>query len=138
MDPISETTKPASLGARPWYSITEAAALLGVSRVSIWRWIRDGRLPVARPGHRTARIPGDDLERLLLERVREQLGPSASAAWVGRQLAVEDHGNGSTPHTDRNKSAGSSHRVQFYETDTSLIEAVAAFVAPAVRAGDAG
>ena len=35
---------------RHYYSISEAAALLGVSRVSIWRWIRSGRLPAARLG----------------------------------------------------------------------------------------
>jgi excisionase family DNA binding protein len=46
----------AAAGAREYYSISQAAALLGVSRVSIWRWIRAGHLPVSRLGHRTTRI----------------------------------------------------------------------------------
>ncbi|HWE61665.1 MAG TPA: GAF domain-containing protein, partial [Chloroflexota bacterium] len=51
-----------------YYSIAQATALLGVSRVSIWRWIRDGRLPAARLGHRTTRIAHTDLERILTQR----------------------------------------------------------------------
>ena len=49
--------------AHSYYSISQAAALLGVSRMSIWRWVRAGRLPVARFGHRTARIRREDLDR---------------------------------------------------------------------------
>src|SRR5215212_5516372 len=52
-------------GERSYYSISQAAALLGVSRVSIWRWIRAGQLPVIRLGHRTVRIAHADLDRLL-------------------------------------------------------------------------
>jgi excisionase family DNA binding protein len=55
---------PAAEG-RAYYSITEAAALLGVSRVTLWRWIAAGRLPVWRPGPHTARIRREDLERLV-------------------------------------------------------------------------
>ena len=55
-------------GARPYYSISQAAALFGVSRVTIWRWIRAGLLPVWRLGHRTVRIKSEDLERLLVQR----------------------------------------------------------------------
>lgn len=50
---------------RDYVNIKTAAELLGVSRVTIWRWIRDGRLPVSRLGHRTARIKREDLSRLL-------------------------------------------------------------------------
>src|SRR5712692_10824187 len=57
--------------AHSYYSVSQAAALLGVSRMSIWRWVRSGRLPVARFGHRTARIRREDLDRLVVEsRVR--------------------------------------------------------------------
>src|SRR5918911_285441 len=56
----------AAAGERGYFSISQAAALLGVSRVSIWRWIRAGQLPVARLGHRTARIKREDVERLLV------------------------------------------------------------------------
>src|ERR687893_212896 len=54
--------------ARSYYSISQAAALLGVSRMSIWRWIGAGRLPAARLGHRTTRIRREDLAQLLTER----------------------------------------------------------------------
>src|SRR5438105_10647946 len=50
---------------RTYYSIAEVAALLGVSRVSVWRWISSGRLPVSRLGHRTVRIRGQDVEQIL-------------------------------------------------------------------------
>src|SRR5438105_7736289 len=56
---------PPAADARSYYSISQAAALLGVSRMSIWRWVRAGRLPVARFGHRTARIRREDLDRLV-------------------------------------------------------------------------
>src|SRR5918911_955867 len=46
-------------------SIGQAAALLGVSRVSIWRWIREGRLPASRVGPRTVRIKRADLSMVL-------------------------------------------------------------------------
>src|SRR5579864_5234138 len=70
MEPLRNAPPPnaAAAGAaddRSYYSIAQAAALLGVSRVSIWRWIRDGRLPAARLGHRTTRITRADLEHLL-------------------------------------------------------------------------
>src|SRR5215212_4660399 len=56
----------ASAANQPSYcNISQAAALLGVSRVSIWRWIRAGRLPVTRLGHRTTRIRREDLEQFL-------------------------------------------------------------------------
>src|SRR5437660_10942086 len=62
---------------RDFLNISEAAALFGVSRVSVWRWIRDGRLPAARLGHRTIRIKRDDLERLLV-----QAAPADARAWL--------------------------------------------------------
>ncbi|CAN5853923.1 hypothetical protein BH20CHL4_BH20CHL4_14250 [soil metagenome] len=46
-------------------NITEAATILGINRVTVWRWIRDGRLPASRIGHRTTRIHRDDLAKLL-------------------------------------------------------------------------
>jgi excisionase family DNA binding protein len=58
---------------RAWYSVAEVAQLLGVSRTTVWRWIRDGRLPARRVGPRTLRV-----ER----RVVEAAGPKSSAADV--------------------------------------------------------
>src|SRR6476661_311960 len=69
----SHPSRP-EVGDEPsYYNISQAASLLGVSRMSIWRWIRAGRLPVARLGHRTSRIRREDLEQLLAER-----GPATS------------------------------------------------------------
>ncbi len=53
---------------RRYYSISQAAAVIGVSRVSMWRWINAGQIPVARLGHRTARILAEDLDRLIQQR----------------------------------------------------------------------
>src|SRR5215216_2632064 len=64
--PGTDASAP-SADAQSYYSISQAAGLLGVSRMSIWRWVRAGRLPVARFGHRTARIRREDLDRLVLE-----------------------------------------------------------------------
>ena len=44
-------------------TIREAAELLDVSRTTVWRWIREGRLPAYRAGSRTIRIKAEDLER---------------------------------------------------------------------------
>jgi excisionase family DNA binding protein len=47
------------------YSVSQAAVLLGVSRMTLSRWIRAGRLPAARLGHRTVRISREDLVAFL-------------------------------------------------------------------------
>src|SRR5947207_5390603 len=72
-----------------YYSLSQAAALLGVSRMSIWRWVRAGRLPVARLGHRTVRIRREDLERLMAE---------SSHRWVPNNRTIDRvDGNRQTP-----------------------------------------
>jgi excisionase family DNA binding protein len=94
----------------PYYSVSQAAALLGVSRVSVWRWIRDGNLPAVRLGQRTTRINRQDLEGLLLRL---------------RPAAADEPGAG-------------EHFVQFYEQDDVLVEAVAGYIGSALRADAAG
>ena len=128
-----------------YVNVSQAAALLGVSRVSVSRWIRAGQLRVARLGHRTVRIRRDDVERLL-----EQRGLPGFHAWAGRRLRSE-RGDGSGDVPDRvdgldgplSPSAWSdlgtpAHVVQFYEQDAFLLDAVAAFVGEALNAGGAG
>jgi excisionase family DNA binding protein len=105
--------------------VTQAAARLGVSRVSIWRWIRDGRLPASRLGHRTTRIAREDLERFLQARAD------------GARATVSLRGDGSAA-TDANVSEPGEHIVQFYESDAALIDAVSAFIGAALAAGDIG
>lgn len=46
---------------RPFYTVTEAAHLLDVSPVTVWRWIETRRLPAYRVGPRRIRIRKEDL-----------------------------------------------------------------------------
>jgi PAS domain S-box-containing protein/excisionase family DNA binding protein len=117
-----------------YYSISQAAALLGVSRVSIWRWIGAGRLPAARLGHRTIRIKREDLERALV-----QIGPAGSQSWMVENLGARASAeNGTASEYEARREIGASeHLVQFYETDTFLLDAVRDFISAALRAGDA-
>src|SRR5436305_1869727 len=109
-------TKP----ERAYYSVSEAATLLGVSRVSIWRWVRAGRIPIVRLGHRTTRIKRDDLERLRIERDSAARNPSAP-----RPTGWTDVGE-------------REHVVQFYETDGFLLDGVCELIALSLREGHAG
>lgn len=115
-----------SSASRAYYSISQAAELLGVSRVSIWRWVRAGRLSVVRLGHRTARIKREDLERLPV-----QIGPAGYRSRTVRQTDRRRDSDTALP-------AGAEHFVQFYESDDFLLEAVSEFIAPALREGNAG
>jgi excisionase family DNA binding protein len=124
----AEKPTVADAAARSYYSISQAAELLGVSRVSIWRWIRAGHLPVVRLGHRTARIKRDDLERLPIH-----IGPSGYRSRVVREMGADQN-----PDADAALAIGSEHFVQFYESDEFLLEAVAQFIGPSLRGGDAG
>jgi len=46
---------------RKSYSIPEAAGVVGLSRTTVWRWVRTGRLPSFRWGGRRL-IRADDLQ----------------------------------------------------------------------------
>lgn len=50
---------------RKYYTVSQAAEELDVSRSTIWRWIGEGRVNVYRPGPRTVRIRAEDLEALV-------------------------------------------------------------------------
>jgi excisionase family DNA binding protein len=120
---------------RGYYGISEAAALLGVSRVTIWRRIRDGQLLVLRLGHRTARIKRADLEQLLV-----QIHSGESRAWNAKERgdAAAQHGNGHdrAPRADLTEMGPSDHVAQLYEADTFLADTVADYLAAGLRAGD--
>jgi excisionase family DNA binding protein len=132
--PWADTDGVAAGRPRSEYNISQAAALLGVSRVTIWRWIRAGRLPVARLGHRTTRIKREDLERLLLE-----LRPAGPRAWLTQRLRAGADSYGSdAPQPGGGEMAESDHFVQFYDADPFLLDAVAEFIGTALRAGDVG
>jgi excisionase family DNA binding protein len=111
-------------GERVYYNISQAAAAVGVSRVSIWRWINAGQLPVARLGHRTARILRDDLHRVVAQH-------TSSSGRIG-------HGHAAAPGARWSDMSATDHFVQFYERDDVLLDGVAQFMAAALRGGDAG
>jgi excisionase family DNA binding protein len=102
----------ASAPPRPFLSVSEAATLLGVSRVTVWRWIKSGRLSPSRLGHRTVRIQRDDILRLLRPL------PSVLTPPPG--------------HT----TAERGHFVLFYEADAYLEKSVAEFLAGGLSRGN--
>jgi excisionase family DNA binding protein len=106
---FTEVSATASAGGeRSYYSVSQAAQLLGVSRVTIWRWMRSGHLRAVHLGHRTVRIYQQDLER------------------AQRQLRC------ATADTPPAKQ----HVVQFYDADASLIDAVHDYLGAGFRLGD--
>ena len=59
--------------------VTEAAALLNVSKVAIRKWSADGRIPVTRLGRRVLFDPRA-LDRFIRERTRQAAPPSFRGA----------------------------------------------------------
>ena len=110
--PPRDTGAPTeAAGEGAYCNISQAAAILGVSRVSIWRWIRAGQLPAARLGHRTIRIKREDLDRLLW-----QIGPAGARSWVVRnppgRATVEDSAAGErAPRSSGTAMMASEHFV---------------------------
>src|SRR5438105_4775407 len=111
---------PSPPSARTYYNVSEVARLLGVSRVSVWRWISSGRLPVARLGHRTVRIRSEDVDALAHAGAHRAglhlLDPAPPGQWLA--------------------SGSSDHAVLFYEAEPFLLDSVAEFLAPVLHAGD--
>ena len=103
-------------------SVSEAAAKLGVSRISVWRWIRDGELPAVRVGQRITRIAEDDLDSILVT-------PRPSG-----RLPRNGHRH-PEPSGGFEELGPREHLVQFYERDSALLEAVARFIGDALSAG---
>jgi len=119
-----------------YYSVSQAAALLGVSRVTVWRWIGEDRLRAARLGHRTTRIKREDLDAFVAQcestRFRSRSLREAGAR-RGTETDVANH-----PAEDPSESGAGEHIVQFYESDESLLDSVAEFLAAGLGSGDAG
>jgi excisionase family DNA binding protein len=59
--------------AQAYYSETAFAQHLGVSRVTIWRWMREGKLRYVRLGPSLVRIPITEIERLGRQHVDKRL-----------------------------------------------------------------
>jgi len=103
-----------------YLTVAEAAEFLGVSPWTLRNWDKAGKLrPVRHPvnGYRIYRQ--DDLQAVLQT---EKL--------LGRRKGTL------APHFDWNEIGESEHFVQFYETESYLIESVSAFVGKALQAGD--
>ena len=90
--------------------------MLGVSRMTVWRWVQAGRLPVARLGHRTARIRVEDIDRLIAAAMPAADEHSAFSNW--RQMGPAEH------------------LVQFYEADTALVDATGEYISQGLKSGD--
>lgn len=137
--PIVAATVPAE---RDYYSIAQAATLLGVSRVSIWRWIRDGQLPALRLGHRTTRIKRQDLDQFLTQGMATTVATATAATtWeIGSAAggATIEVGAAVAPRADGSALFAPEHVVQFYETDAFLLDALKDYIGAALRTGDAG
>lgn len=51
---------------RPLLSTAEVAAMLGVTKVTIRRWVAAGKLPVVRLSTHSVRFRADDVEALMV------------------------------------------------------------------------
>ena len=95
--------------------------------MSIWRWVRAGRLPVARFGHRTARIRREDLDRLVF----------GSRLRVTPDHMTEDAINPDrAPRSTWPEVGPAEHLVQFYEADAALLDTVSEYIGAGLRAGE--
>jgi excisionase family DNA binding protein len=61
----------ATIQEREFYTVSEAARRLDVSRTTVWRWINDGRLRAFRIGGGTIRIRRQDVEGMMRPAGRE-------------------------------------------------------------------
>ena len=75
---------------RDFYSVSQAAKLLGVSPSTVWRWIQSDRLPAYRVGPKNIRIKRQDLEKVVQ--------PARSA---GKAVSMKELGPVGSPLTVR-------------------------------------
>ncbi len=54
--------------AARYYSVLEAAELLGITRVSVWRWVRDGKISGAERVGRALLLPRRVIDALAADR----------------------------------------------------------------------
>lgn len=78
-------------------TVVEAARLLNVSAITIWRWIDAKKLPAYRVGPRTIRIRKDDLEGMIrparakevtMGKERIQIEPATEEELARRKVLV--------------------------------------------------
>ncbi len=123
-------TRPKAATESSYLTVSQAAARLGVSRITIWRWVRDGYLPAMRLGPRTTRIKREDIERALIQ--LEAAGPRSWLPEAG--TGIDGSPRPSSPFLRGPHAA--AHSVQFYDDDATLIEVAADFIGTGLSAGD--
>jgi excisionase family DNA binding protein len=68
-----------------WLTVAEACAYLKVTRATLYRWAREGRLTLYRLGHRSTRLRQSEVEALLHSEPGERVtvvGPSGSRTFA--------------------------------------------------------
>jgi excisionase family DNA binding protein len=65
-----------------YYTASEAARALRVSRTTIWRWIGEGRLAAYHVGGRTLRIRRDDVQKALRPVIYDPEGTRKDELWL--------------------------------------------------------
>ena len=80
-----------------FYTVAEAARALGISPVTVWRWIEAEKLPAYRVGPRNIRIRKDDVQSMIKpartkevprEKERVQIEPATEAELARRKALV--------------------------------------------------
>jgi hypothetical protein len=113
---------PAAPNFADYFTIGEAAEFLGVSAATLRNWDRSGKLKPRRHPQNGYRIYlHEDLTTVL------QLAEVANAVH-------ESHGS----DVDRRALGDAEHFVQFYETESFLVESASGFVAAALKQGGSG
>jgi excisionase family DNA binding protein len=84
-----------------YYTVAGTAAFLSVNPSTIWRWIKSGKLPAYRVGHKNIRIRKQDLAAVIqpakgsevsMDKEREALfAPPSTAGPGGRQQESLHH-----------------------------------------------
>lgn len=74
-------------------TVREAVRLLKISRGTVHRWIKQGRLPAYRVGPKKVRILGRDLVRLITPAVRGEVWPVKEAMPIPTRLSVRPLGD---------------------------------------------
>jgi excisionase family DNA binding protein len=69
-----------------FYTVAQAARLLGVSPATVWRWIVAGKLPAYRVGPRRIRIRKEDLGRVITPARRQDLVPAVGPEQTRRDI----------------------------------------------------
>ncbi len=71
----------ARTSAKDYYTVAEAAEVLGVSPSTIWRWIKSRRLPAYRVGPKNIRIQKADVEAVIRPAREENSVENRTGIW---------------------------------------------------------